>query len=106
VGNVDRVVVAATKSLLHCREVRIDTDLPRAGEIGAWVPDAESIRWLIAGEPIGFERLGGSDRELLDVIAGITAVAMENARLLEQIRHRAIHDPLTDLPNKVLFIDR
>ncbi|MGH9276515.1 MAG: putative bifunctional diguanylate cyclase/phosphodiesterase, partial [Acidimicrobiales bacterium] len=105
-GNLERVVVASTKSVLHCREVRFDTDLPRVAEIGAWVPDDEAIRWLIAGQPIGFERLGDSERELLEVIAGITAVAMQNARLLEEIRHRAIHDALTDLPNKVLFVDR
>ncbi|MGH9226977.1 MAG: putative bifunctional diguanylate cyclase/phosphodiesterase [Acidimicrobiales bacterium] len=105
-GNLEQTVVAATRSLLQCRHARFDSDLPRAGEIGAWLPDAEAIRWLIAGEPIGFERLGKSDRELLEVIAGITTVAMENARLVEGIRHRAIHDPLTDLPNKLLFVDR
>jgi len=42
----------------------------------------------------------------LEEIAGIAAGALDNARLLDEIQHRAIHDPLTDLPTKVLFLDR
>jgi diguanylate cyclase (GGDEF)-like protein len=106
VGDVEEAVLATTKDLLHCRQARIGSDLPRAGEIGAWIPDAEETRWLVAGDPLGFERLGTPERKVLEVIAGITAEAMRSARLLEEIRHRAIHDPLTDLPNKLLFMDR
>jgi diguanylate cyclase (GGDEF)-like protein len=57
-------------------------------------------------DPIGFHDLGEPERELLNAIGGIAAGALQNDRLLEEIRHRAIHDPLTDLPNKVLFVDR
>ncbi len=106
VGNVEDAVIAATKDLLHCRAARIASALPVSGEIGAWIPEPESTRWLIVGDPLGFERLGKPEQKVLDVIAGITAEAMRSARLLEEIRHRAIHDPLTDLPNKLLFLDR
>jgi len=106
VGGVDHAVIAATKNLLHCRRARIDAHPPGKGEIGALVPDTVEARWLVVGEPIGFDLLGEPERGILEVIAGITAGAMQNARLLEEIRHRAIHDPLTDLPNKVLFMDR
>jgi diguanylate cyclase (GGDEF)-like protein len=106
VGDVREAVLATTKDLLHCRHARIGDDLARSGEIGAWIPDPEDPKWLVAGDALGFETLGASERKVLEVIAGITAEAMRSARLLEEIRHRAIHDPLTDLPNKVLFVDR
>ncbi len=58
--------------------------------------------------------------ELLSTIASQAAVAIENARLFAQVQqelaereraeerliHNALHDPLTDLPNRALFMDR
>jgi diguanylate cyclase (GGDEF)-like protein len=105
-GMVEYAVVTAARDLLHCRDARLGSSPPARGELGAVVHDGRSDRWLVVSGPIGFHELGEPERELLNAIGGIAAGALQNVRLLEEIRHRAIHDPLTDLPNKVLFVDR
>jgi diguanylate cyclase (GGDEF)-like protein len=43
---------------------------------------------------------------LASTMATEAGVMLENSRLVEQLRHRAFHDPLTGLPNRALFRDR
>ncbi len=43
---------------------------------------------------------------LLDALANVLAEAIRNRDMHETIRHRALHDELTGLPNRTLFLDR
>jgi len=43
---------------------------------------------------------GPKDARLLDMVAHQTGANLHNAHLMEQLRHDALHDPLTDLPNR------
>jgi diguanylate cyclase (GGDEF)-like protein len=69
---------------------------------------------VAAGTTIGTveltsERSGAFDArgvEIATMLASEAAMALENARLYDEIRHQALHDGLTGLANRVLFRDR
>jgi diguanylate cyclase (GGDEF)-like protein len=72
------------------------------------------IPLIAAGRTIGLIEVtaarqgafGPAQVELATMLAGEAAMALENARLYDQIRHQALHDGLTGLANRVLFRDR
>jgi diguanylate cyclase (GGDEF)-like protein len=46
------------------------------------------------------------DIDFMQALANVLADALERQAIEDGIRHRALHDPLTGLPNRVLFLDR
>jgi diguanylate cyclase (GGDEF)-like protein len=66
------------------------------------------------GEPYGVIGAGSrsqheytqEDVNFLQAIANVLANAIERRRTEEQTQHEALHDPLTGLPNRNLFLDR
>ncbi len=46
------------------------------------------------------------DLDFLQALANVLADALERQATEDQIRHRALHDALTGLPNRTLFLDR
>jgi diguanylate cyclase (GGDEF)-like protein len=77
----------------------------------AYVPisaNGEILGWLAASVTDRATRLanGHDVTARLRGIAGQAATAVRNARLLDQIRHQALHDALTGLPNRALILDR
>ncbi|HLJ03738.1 MAG TPA: EAL domain-containing protein [Solirubrobacteraceae bacterium] len=49
---------------------------------------------------------GAEQVDFLQALANVLADALERQAIEDDIRHRALHDPLTGLPNRVLFLDR
>ncbi|MEA2361377.1 MAG: hypothetical protein QOD71_522 [Thermoleophilaceae bacterium] len=44
--------------------------------------------------------------DFLQAVANVLADAVERSRAEDEMRHNALHDPLTGLPNRTLFVDR
>ncbi|TFV88998.1 bifunctional diguanylate cyclase/phosphodiesterase [Blastococcus sp. CT_GayMR20] len=56
---------------------------------------------LIATDRIGDVRtFADDDVRLLETVASHASVALQNGKLMDQLRHEAIHDALTGLPNR------
>ena len=111
----------ATRAVLDTQEATlIDVDDPSADR--AEIEYLRSIGHrsmamiplVAAGRTIGLVEVtaargnafGPDQVELATMLAGEAAMALENARLYDEIRHQALHDGLTGLANRVLFRDR
>jgi diguanylate cyclase (GGDEF)-like protein/PAS domain S-box-containing protein len=68
------------------------------GRDGSW-----GLLWL-ATPPR--ERWATADADFVQALANILADAIQQRGTEDDIRYQALHDPLTDLPNRVLFLDR
>ena len=61
---------------------------------------------LTVGSRTAGRRYGADEREVLLSFAEHTSLALTDARNHSDAVHRALHDPLTNLPNRSLFLDR
>lgn len=70
--------------------------LTQQGAIGAIVlqGDGEAVRYT------------EQDKELLQFVSGQVAAAIEHQQLQARLQYMAQYDPLTDLPNRALLLDR
>jgi diguanylate cyclase (GGDEF)-like protein len=54
-------------------------------------------------EPHSF---GADDVSFVQAVANVLSAAIERVGSEQEMRHRSLHDPLTALPNRILFVDR
>lgn len=59
--------------------------------------------WVISRKPL---RLESDWKAVMEIIAARISAEIARKRAMQQLEHRATFDPLTDLPNRRLLIDR
>jgi diguanylate cyclase (GGDEF)-like protein len=60
---------------------------------------------VVASRRLG-RHYGADEQEVLLAFAEHASLALTDAKMVREALHQAFHDPLTDLPNRALFIDR
>jgi len=70
------------------------------------VPMGDPIAPLAHIDVVASHSLTPDDEQFVEAIASILLSSIVRSRAEEAIRHQAMHDPLTGLPNRVLFRDR
>ena len=89
----------------------------RHAMVGRLPGESRMIGTIMLANRFGIERgYSGDDLRLLEVLANNASVALQYDRLehavaelrslQDQLHHQAYHDPLTDLPNRALFMER
>jgi diguanylate cyclase (GGDEF)-like protein/PAS domain S-box-containing protein len=61
---------------------------------------------VLGAHSISPRRYDAGDVDFLQSLANVLADALERHAIEDDIRHRALHDELTGLPNRTLFLDR
>jgi diguanylate cyclase (GGDEF)-like protein len=124
---VDRLVAWATESgVLTCRtgtlkDAELDRYASRRGLKDAMMSVLRTEGrvqglFVVSGRHGDVGTFAGSDLALLETFARHVATSLDRGRLehdlrrvvelQEELRHAAMHDPLTQLPNRTLFLDR
>src|SRR6478735_12560360 len=101
---VEEALVADAGRLLRLSQVAVRSTPPGRSEIGALVEGGRTPTWVIA-KAIGRARsTSQADEQGLKALAAVEALS--RLGLTEEMVHIARHDPLTDLPNRGILLDR
>jgi diguanylate cyclase (GGDEF)-like protein len=101
-----QTLVDGSRALLRLRKVSLSDTAPGGDEVGAMVQDRDRKFWVVAPAKKRARSSAEADQEALNAMAAVTSDALSRLRLTEAMTHLASHDPLTDLPNRALLLER
>jgi diguanylate cyclase (GGDEF)-like protein len=107
VAAIERVTSAHTCRVVGlAEEVSIDRCETEDTEAVLRVPVGDPADPIANIEVLSDAPIGSADAQVIESIASILLSSIMRNRAEDAIRHQAMHDPLTGLPNRTLFNDR
>ena len=88
------------------RRPEILTELHVRSGLAVSIEGRESPFGVLALHSTGAREFKPGDVDFVQSLANVLGDSVERQLADDNIRHRALHDPLTGLPNRILFLDR
>lgn len=102
---IDALLSDASR-LLMLKEVTLRDTPPGDSEIGIQVQLGDETHWIAAQALNRASSTVAADEQALRALAAVASDAMGRLALTDEMVHVARHDPLTDLPNRGILLDR
>ena len=105
-GPIGDAILHDARRLLRLKNVELRDSLPLEHEIGAQVRRGKEAAWVVAPARERARSTTNADHHALDALAVLGSDAFARIQLTADMVHYARHDPLTDLPNRGILLDR
>jgi diguanylate cyclase (GGDEF)-like protein len=103
---IDDALLHDARRLVRLKAVELRGAPPQAFEIGAQVRRGKNPVWIVAPARDRARSTVTADQHALDALAVLGSDAFARLQLTADMVHYARHDPLTDLPNRGILLDR
>jgi diguanylate cyclase (GGDEF)-like protein/PAS domain S-box-containing protein len=88
------------------RDLALTHDLRACWSTPIFASDGERVLGAFAVYARQADDPSGELLELVGLLTHVAAIAIERKESEDRLAHQSFHDPLTDLPNRTLFLDR
>jgi diguanylate cyclase (GGDEF)-like protein len=94
------------RELVRLSDVPLRAEPPGSGEIGAELRRGREVHWIVAQATDRARSTVNADEQALKALAAVASEGFARLELTAEKVHVARHDPLTDLPNRGILLDR
>ena len=94
------------RRLIRLNDVALSLSPPTRGEVGAQVKRGKDPLWVVGPAQDRARSTIQADEQALGALAVLGSDAYARVQLTADMVHYARHDPLTDLPNRGILLDR
>jgi diguanylate cyclase (GGDEF)-like protein len=103
---VGEALLYDARRLIRLTDVALRDSAPGADEVGAQVKRGKDPLWVVAPARDRARSTIAADEQALGALAVLGSDAFARIQLTADMVHYARHDPLTDLPNRGILLDR